>query len=124
MHDIGLRWEPVAHIRHVPNIDRAIPNGFDRQIIEFRDRTRTAVDIDVILKVSDLGCPGRQNQILRADGIHHVHRRQALGLQRVRVQVHHYLALFPSIGVRNRATGYGHQASANKIHAQIEQLLF
>src|SRR6185312_14470433 len=76
--DVSLRRRAVTNVSHVTYInDRAI-HGAYRKIVELLHGPRTAVEIDVIFKRTDLGGAGRQDQVLCADGIYYVNRRQAL----------------------------------------------
>ena len=52
-HDVGLRRKPVADIRHIANVDGGAPHRLDRQMIQFGNRLRGAVGIDVVLKCAD-----------------------------------------------------------------------
>jgi len=50
----GLRRESITHVGHVTNVDGGIPNRLMGKVVQFRDRLRTAVQIDVILELADL----------------------------------------------------------------------
>jgi len=52
---------------------------------------RRAVQADRMFELANLRGAGRQDQVLRGDGVDHIGRRQAFGQQRLRVEVdrHH-----------------------------------
>ena len=54
----------------------------------------------------DLRSSGGQDQILRADGVDHVHRRKAFGLQRIGIQIHLHLPLFAAVWIGNGRAGH------------------
>ena len=110
-------------MRNIANVDGVAAHVLDRQIVQFRDTLRTGVHVDVIFQGADFRGAGGQNQILRADRVHHIERRESLGLQGGRVQVHLYLALLSAVGIRDGCTRHGDQARADEINARIEQLL-
>ena len=86
-HDVGLRREAVAHVGHVANVDGRAVHRLDRQIVQLGDRLRTGIQFHLVFEWPELRRAGRQNQVLRADRVDHIHRRQMLGLQRWRVEV-------------------------------------
>ena len=82
-----------------------LPYSLDGEVVQLRHGLRAAVQIDVVLELSDLRGPGGQNQVLGADGVDHIHRRQALGLQGIGVEIHLHLPLFAAVGKGMAAPG-------------------
>ena len=121
--DVGLWREAVAHVGHVTDVDRRTPNAFDGKVVQLRHGLRAAVQVDVIFELADLGCSRGQNQVLGADGVDHIHRREAFRLQRVGVEIHLHLSLLAAIRVRNGCARNRDQPGANKIHPVVEELL-
>ena len=84
-HDVGLRREAVAHVRHVADIDGRAVDHLDRQIVELVHGLGAGVQIHVVFELADLGGAGGKDQVLVADGGHDVGRREPFGLQQRRV---------------------------------------
>ena len=84
-HNVGLWRIAVSHIRHVPHVDCRTIHRLNRQIIEFSHRLRAGIQLYLMLQRPELRGTGRQNKILCADGIHHVHRTQVRGLESRRI---------------------------------------
>src|SRR5580704_1169716 len=122
-HDVSLRRKAISHVGHIADVNSCAAHRLNRQLIQFRHGCGTAVGIDGILKRSDFGGPRRKNQVLRANRVHHVQRRQTLGLQRVRIQVDLNLPLLSTIRIRNGASRDRDQAGSNEIYAEVKQLL-
>ena len=82
-----------------------------------------AVHVDVVFVAADLRRAGRQDQVLRADRVDDVGRREALRLQRRRVEVDLDLRLLAAVRVRNLRALHRGQLRAQEVHADVEQLL-
>ena len=125
-HDIGLRRESVADVGHIANIDAS------RRWLVLMGRSFSAAMVsvepficDVVFGGTELDGAGGERQILRADGVDHVNRRQALGLQRGDIHVDGDLrAAFRHKGQGIGYAGNGGQLVADEVRAEIEQLLF
>jgi len=119
----GLRRESITHVGHVTNVDGGIPNPFDGRSFNSATVCGLPLQIDVILELADLRSAGGKNQILGADGIYDVVRRQTFGLECVGIEIHLHLALFAAVRVGNRGPGNGHQPGSDKVRAVVEELL-
>ena len=84
-HNVGLWRIAVSHMRHIAHVDGGAVHGLNRQIIEFSHGLRTGIQLYLMLQRPELRGTGRQNKILCADGIHHVHRTQVRGLESRRI---------------------------------------
>ena len=73
--NIGLRRKSVPHISNVTNINGGVAHVPDGKIIQFAYGLWAPIEVHVILELSYLGCAGRQDQVLRTDGIDHVYGR-------------------------------------------------
>ena len=87
------------------------------------DGSAGAVNVDVILELTDLGGAGRQYQVLQIHRVHHVGGRQTLRLKQRRIQIDHHLGLFAAVGIRNRRAGYRDELGSQKIQAEVVELL-
>ena len=122
-HDVRLRREAIPHVRHIADISSRAVDGLYRQIVQLADRLRAAVHFHLIFQRPKLGGAGRQNQVLRADGIHHIGGREPLGLHGRRIDIDGNQPLFAAIGPRNCRALHGRQLAPHRVGAQIEQLL-
>ena len=122
-HDIGLRREAVAHMRHFGEIGGRAVAGQHRNIVEPGDGVRRTVGGEHVLRRADLGGAGRQHQILRVDRIDHVVRGQALGQQGAGVEIDRNHALLAAERPGYRDSRNGHQPRTQEIHRGIEHRL-
>src|SRR5882672_3402358 len=98
-------------------------NGLDGEIVQFLDRCRTSIHIHVVFEGADLRRPGRQDEILHADRVYHIQRREAVCLQGSGVQVHLNLTLFATIRIRYSRTRYRCELRPDEVQSQVIQLL-
>ena len=123
-HDIGLRREPVAHVRHFGQIRGRAVAGQHRHIVEPGDGIWGTVGGEYELGGPDLGGAGGQYEILGVDRIDHVVRRQALGEQRVGIEIDRNHPRLSAVGVGNGHPRDGDETRAQKIRGGIEHRLF
>ena len=71
-------------------------------------------------KLSQSASLGRARRI---DGVHDVHRGEALSLERRRIDIDAHEALLSAVGERRRGAGHGSKLRADKIVTEIEKLL-
>ena len=121
--DICLRREAVADVRHVLHVDGGAVDGFDRQVVEFLNGLRAPVHLDVVFERAELGRACGKNQVLRIHRADDVHGREAFGLQRGGVNVHADDALLSAVRKRRGSARDGGKLRADKIVAEIEELL-
>ena len=115
-HDVLLHREPVAHMRHVPDIDHVAVDLLERNVVQFLDGGRAAVQLHGVLGAADLLRPGGQDQVFRADGVDHVAGGKSLPVQGREVNIHHDLAGFAAVGIGHGGPLHRGQPDAQKIH--------
>ena len=84
---------------------------------------RAAVELDVVFGVADLGRPGRDDRVLVQDGRGRLLRRQAAGVQLVRVQLHHHLPLLAAVGLGDAGALDGAELLDDEVLGVVEDLL-
>ncbi len=119
-HDIRLRGETVADVGDVAHVNRGAIYGLYRQIVQFLNGLRSAVHFHVVFEGAELSRSRWQNQILRIHGVDDVDRRQPLGLEQLRIQIHCDLALLTSIRKRQGRALHGGQLCADEIVSEIK----
>ena len=82
-----------------------------------------AVGLDLVLERSDLGGARGQDQILRRDGVDDIGGREALGLQRLQIQIDLHLTLLAAVGIWNARAVDGDQLRADEVQAVVVELL-
>ena len=82
--------------------------GVERRL-DHLDRGRAVVELYVVFEPADLGRAGRNDLVLRRQGVGHVLRRQPLRLKRLRVQVDLYLPLLAAVGRGDGRAWHGGQ---------------
>src|SRR5438105_2324589 len=60
--DVRLRREAVAHVGHVLHANGCAMHCFDRQVVEFLNRLRAAIHLDVVFERTELGRAGGKNR--------------------------------------------------------------
>ena len=87
MDDVGLRRAAVMHIGHVAHVDDRSVDGLDRQVVESGDRAGRVVQIHRVFERADLLGSDRGDQVLERQGVDDVVRGDAVGVQRLLVEV-------------------------------------
>ena len=75
-----MRGKAVAHVSDFAHVDRRAIDGLDREIVKFLDGLRAAIHLHVVLKGAELCSAGRENQVLRTDGVDDINGRKPLSL--------------------------------------------
>jgi hypothetical protein len=78
--NVGLRRKAIADMRDILQINGCAVDGFYRQVVELRYGLWTSVHFDVVFERAKLDGASGENEVLRADGVHDIDRREALGL--------------------------------------------
>jgi hypothetical protein len=121
--DVRLDREAVVHLGHVPDVDQGTLHLPDGQIVQGLHGGRAAVEQHVVFRVPDLGRAGGEDEVLSADGIDDVRRRQPVRLQGLRVQVDHDLPRLPTVGQRHGGSLHGGELGADEVLRVVEELL-
>ena len=119
-HDIGLRRRAVVHVCHVADIGGDAVDGMDRRVVEIADLLRTAVEPHAVFDIADFFGAGGQNQILRANGRHHIAGRQPVRQQCLRVQIHLDLTLLATIRVGRGSAAHRRDKGTHDLVGVIE----
>ena len=108
----------VGDITHV---DDSTVDAFDRQIIGSGDVDRRGVQIDRVFECTDLLGPYRGDEVLDRQGVDDVVCGNAVGVQRLLVEVGLDLADFAAIRQRDRGSGDRGQLRTDEAGCLIEQ---
>src|SRR5581483_1433402 len=71
-HNAGLDGIAVADLGDILQKYRRSVDDLDRKVVEIGKQARTAVQLDLIILVADLGGAGRHNQILQIERVGNV----------------------------------------------------
>ncbi len=123
MHHALLRRGAVAHMADVAQVDGRAVHLLHRQVVQLLDGGDRVVELHHILQRPELHEAGRGDLVLGGDGVGHVLRRQALGLQRLGIQVHLDLPDLAAIGVGNRRSRHRRQHRAHEVLRGVQHLL-
>ena len=99
LHDVGLRRRTVVDVGDIAHEDDHAVDHFDRQIIEIFDGFWRIVEVDRVFVGTDLFGADRRDQVLPREGAADVGRREAVGAQRILVEVDLHLAGGTAVGV-------------------------
>ena len=123
-HDVGLRREAVANPCDIFHVDGGAVDRLDRDAVQVGDRLRCRVgNVHVVFPGADLGVPVGRMRFCSADRIHDIRRRETLGLQCVRIQVHLHLALLAAIRIRHRRTRNRDELRPDEVETVVVELL-
>src|ERR1700741_1067924 len=121
MNDVGLRRAAVMYVGDAAHVDDGAVNALDRQIIESSDVDRRGVQIDRVFECADLLGPYRGDEVLDRQGVDDVVCGNAVGVQRLLVEVGLDLPDFAAIRQRDRGTGDRGQLRTDEAGCLIEQ---
>ena len=88
--DVRLHLVRVRDRRHVAERDRRAVDDLDRQRVEVLRGERAAVQLDRVLAIADLRRAGGNDDVRRRERVADVLRREAVRVERLRLQVHHH----------------------------------
>src|SRR5207253_4660210 len=63
-HDVSLYRVAVANVCHVLDVDGYAVDRLDGNLVKGFNNVRAAVELDVVLSVTHLRCPGRDDEVL------------------------------------------------------------
>ena len=119
---VGLRRRAVMHIGDVVQVDDRAVDLLHRQVVDPVEQHGAGVERDVPVELADLGVAGRQDQVLRRDGVDHVFGRDVVRLHGLLVEIDLRLKNFAAIGRGHRGAGDGGKLRPDEILPEIEQL--
>ena len=121
-HHIGLRRGAEMRIGDVADEYRGAVDDADRQIVQLVQAFRRPVEIDDIFEAADLLRPDGRDDVLPADRVDDILRREPVSLQLVLVDVHLDLKDLASVGRGNCGAGDGRKLRADEVLAIVEDL--
>jgi hypothetical protein len=107
----------------VAHHDRAAIHRLDRQLVELVDHSGAVVQLDRIFVLADLGGAGGHDLVLRGERRADVGRRRDGAPASGRIQIDLDLPLLAAIGRRHGRALHGGERRADRILAEIEDLL-
>ena len=114
--------EAFLHLRHVFDEHHRPVHRSDRQIVQRRNLARRTIRLHHELPVADPRRSRRQNQVLLRDRRRNIRSRKMLGVQQVRVRVHHDLPHLAAVRQRHRRSLHVRQARPDKADPQVVQV--
>ena len=121
--DVRLHRVAVPHLRHVLHVYRSVVDCLDRQIVQGRDQLGAAVELNQVFASSYLRGPGGKDQVLKAECIRYVCRREPLSVKRVGIDIDHHAPHLASVGQRHGDALHGRKARADEVVPIVEQFL-
>ena len=77
-------------------------------------RPRTFWDAAIVRVHTDLGVTGRKYKVRSIERVNHVHQGESASLQRIAIEIRHYLAILPSERRRHRRCRHGIPGSRDR----------
>ena len=121
--DVCLRRETVADVGDVAQISCGAVDRFYRKVVQLVDALRAAVHFHGVFELAEFCGAGGKNQVLIGDGVDDVHGRKAVRLESRGIRINRDEALFAAVRKRSCRALDGCELRANKIVAEIEELL-
>jgi hypothetical protein len=110
------------HIGNVAHEDDRAVDLLDRQIVDVFQYGGAGVERDVPVEFAQLLVAGRQNEVLRRDGVDDIVGRDVVGLHGVLIEIDLYLQNLAAIGRGHRRAGNGGELRPDEILSKIKQL--
>ncbi len=122
-HDVGLHREAVVDLRHVAHVDCRAVDDLDRQVVEAADDIGTAIELHQVLALIDFHRAGGQGQVLGVERVGNILGRDAVGVHRLRVDVHHDLPRLAAVGQRHAGALHGGELLADEVEVVVVEFL-
>ena len=122
LHDIGLRRRTVVDMGDIAHEDHHAVDHFNRQIIEIFDGFWRIVEVDRVFVGTDLFGADRRDQVLPREGAADVGRREAVGAQRILVEVDLHLAGGTAVGIWQLDARDRRERGSDEIRGKIVEL--
>ena len=104
--------------------DGCAVNGLDGDVVQLLHGAGRSVQANVVLGRADLGRAGRNDDVLRIDGVDHIGCGKTMAIKLLGVDIDHDLPHLAAERDRHRGAGHRGQLRSDKIDAEIVQLLF
>ena len=119
---VGLRRRAIVHERDVVNVNDRAVDLFQREIVDPVEQDGTGVQRDVPVELADLFVPGRDDEVLRRDGVDDIVGRNIGRLHGLLIEIDLNLQDFAAIRGRHRGARDGGQLRTNEVLTAIEQV--
>ncbi len=113
----------VADGSDVAEKNRDAVGHFDRQLVELGHLGRVHVQVDVVLVVAHASRARRDDDVGGRESIADIHRRQAVGVHLLGIEVHDDRALNAADWCGRRKPRYRKELQPNEIQAVVKELL-
>ncbi len=121
-HHIGLRRRALMDVGNVMHVDDEVLDFLHRQLVDLVEHGGTGVEGHVPVEFADLLVAGRQNEVLRGDGVDDVLGRDAVRLHRLLIEIDLHLQDLATIGRGHRRSLDGGKLRPDEVLSEIEQL--
>ncbi|OIQ68485.1 hypothetical protein GALL_499220 [mine drainage metagenome] len=120
--DVGLRRRSLVDMGNVMHVDDRVVDFLDRQFVDLVEQGGTGVEGHVPVELADLLVAGRQDQVLRRNGVDDVLGRDAVRLHRLLIEIDLHLQNLAAIGRRHRRPLDRGKLRPDEILSEVEQL--
>ena len=110
------------HVGYVAKVDHGAVDLLHRQVVDLVEQNRAGVERHVPVEFADLRVAGRQDQILRRDGVDDVVGRYVVGLHGVLIEIDLGLQNLAAVGGRHRRARDRGELRPDEVLPEVEQL--
>ena len=121
-HNVGLDRRRILDLADIPEQDRGIADGLDRELVHIGDMVDLRVRVEIVIVGADFNVAGRKDEIglvHRPDDVHHA---QLVGFELERVDINHDLPVTAAKGLRDRGAGHIGHLVAHIVLPEVAQL--
>jgi len=94
-----LHGKAVAHVGHIAQVDQVVVDPFHRNVVQLFDGEGAGVQFHGVLPPADFLGAGREDEVFRADGVHHISGEMPFDWQAERSMSTITWRIFPPYGV-------------------------